>query len=77
MQSIVTDVNGKKSLRTWKPGPKPQGYVKILVNIPVEYLAVMKYKNEQCGGLNPVSQQIRDAIRGHLCGLIYTSLLKQ
>jgi hypothetical protein len=77
MQSIVTNVNGDKHLRTWKPGPKPKGYVKVLVNLPAEYVELMKIKNEQCGGLNSVSEQIRAAVRGHLCGLIYISLLKQ
>lgn len=77
MQAVVTDVNGNKFLRSWKPGPKPKGYVKVLVNIPAEYLAIMKAKNEECGGLNSVSDQIRSAIRGHLCGLIYISLFKQ
>lgn len=52
------------------------GYVKVLVNLPVEYVALMKAKNEECGGLLSVSQQIRDAVRGSLCGLIYISLLK-
>ena len=55
-----------------KTGPKPKGYVKVLVN----YLALMKWQNEKCGGLNPLSEQIRQAIRGMLCGLIYISLLK-
>lgn len=59
-----------------KTGPKPMGYVKVLVNLPVEYVALMKAKNEECGGLLSVSQQIRDAVRGSLCGLIYISLLK-
>lgn len=59
-----------------KTGPRPRNYKKILVNIPAEYLALMKAKNEECGGLYPVSEQIRDAIRGKLCGLIYISLLK-
>lgn len=77
MKSIVTDVNGDKFIREWTPGPKPKGYIKVLVNIPAEYLAIMKIKNEQCGGLNSVNAQIRAAIRGHLCGLVYTSLLKQ
>jgi hypothetical protein len=74
---VVVDVNGNKSLRVWKSGPKGRGYVKVLVNIPAEYLAVMKTKNEECGGLNSVSEQIRTAIRGHLCGLVYISLFKQ
>ena len=76
MKRIVTDVNGDRRIREWTPGPKPKGYVKVLVNIPVEYLAIMKIKNEQCGGMNSVSEQIRIAIRGHLCGLVYASLLK-
>lgn len=59
-----------------KSGPKPKGYVKMLVNIPVAYVAAMKAKNAECGGLYPVSEQIRAAIRGQLCGLIYISLLK-
>ena len=72
---IVTDVHGDKHLRTWKPGPKSRGYVKVLVNIPPEYLELMRWKNEECGGLNSVSEQIRQAIRGQLCGLIYISLV--
>ncbi len=59
-----------------KPGPKPKGYVKVLVDIPAEYLALMKLENEKCGGRYPVNEQIRQAIRGKLCGLIYISLLK-
>lgn len=42
-----------------------------------EHLAVMQYRREECGGLLSVNQQIRDAIRGHLCGLVYMSLYKQ
>lgn len=76
MKKIVSDVNGNKHIREWRPGPKPKGYVKVLVNLPAEYIVIMKIKNEQCGGLNPVSEQIRAAVRGHLCGLIYASLLK-
>ena len=47
-----------------KSGPKPKGYVKVLVNIPVAYLAAMKAKNAECGGMYPVNEQIRIAIRG-------------
>lgn len=60
-----------------KTGPKPRGYVKVLVNIPAAYLELMKIENEKCGGLNPVSEQIRTAIHGKLCGLIYISLLNR
>lgn len=77
MNRVVVDVNGNKRLRVWKPGPKPRGYVKVLVNMPIEYVELMKWKNEQCGGLYSVSEQIRQAVRGALCGLIYISLLKQ
>lgn len=59
-----------------KPGPKPKGYVKVLVSLPAEYLELMKWKNEECGGLYSVNEQIRQAVRGALCGLIYISLLK-
>lgn len=59
-----------------KSGPQPKGYVKVLVNIPVAYLAAMKAQNAECGGGYSVSEQIRMAIRGQLCGLIYISLLK-
>jgi len=76
MEKIVTSSNGNKYRKTWKPGPKPKGYVKILVNVPKEYIELMKWNNEKCGGLNPVSEQIRQAIRGALSGLIYISLLK-
>ena len=58
------------------PGPHPKGYAKILVRLPVEYIAAMKAENEKCGGLYPVNEQIRQAVRGKLCGLVYTSLLK-
>ena len=71
MQKVVTDINGRQSLRQWKPGPKPKGFVPVLVNIP---LAVMQYRREQCGGALSVNQQIRDAVRGYLCGLVYASL---
>jgi hypothetical protein len=64
MQRIVTDIHGRKSLRIWKPGPQPKGYVKFLVNVPAEHLELMKIQNEKCGGLNSVSEQIRTAIRG-------------
>jgi len=77
MEKTVEDVHGNKHRRRWTPGPKPKGYIKVLVNIQPEYLELMRWKNEECGGLNPVSEQIRQAIRGHLCGLVYISLLKQ
>ena len=77
MKRIVVDANGNKRVREWKPGPKSRGYVKVLVNLPPEYVAVMKAKNDECGGCNSMSEQIRQAVRGALCGLIYTSLLKQ
>lgn len=76
MKKIVVDVTGKRYIREWKPGPKPKGYVKILVNLPIEYLELMRWKNEECGGCNSVSEQIRQAVRGALCGLIYISLVK-
>ena len=62
--------------KTWKPGPKPRGYVRVLVSLPPEYVELMKWKNEQCGGKNPVNEQIRQAVRGALCGLVYISLYK-
>lgn len=76
MQRTHTDINGKKYIRRWRPGPKPRGYVKVLVNIPRAHLELMKWKNEECGGLNSVNEQIRQAVRGYLCGLVYISLLK-
>lgn len=76
MQKVVVGADGSWRLRTWRPGPKPQGYVKVLVNLPPEYLAAMQIKNEQCGGMLSVNQQIRDAVRGYLCGLVYISLVK-
>jgi hypothetical protein len=77
MEKIVVDVDGNKSRRIWMPGPKPKGYVKFLVNVPSEYMEIMKWNNELCGGNNPVSEQIRQAIRGSLCGLVYANLVKQ
>ena len=76
MERIHERVDGSKYKKEWKPGPKPKGYVKVLVSIPVEHLELMRWKNEQCGGMNPVNEQIRQAIRGQLCGLVYISLLK-
>lgn len=76
MNNIVVDVNGNKHLRTWRPGPKPKGYVKVLVNLPIEYVELMRWKKEECGGMYPVNEQIRMAVRGMLCGLIYISLVK-
>jgi hypothetical protein len=76
MNRIVVDVNGDHRVRQWKPGPKPRGYVKVLVNLPAEYVELMKWKKEECGGLCSVNDQIRTAVRGMLCGLTYISLLK-
>lgn len=59
-----------------KSGPKPKGYVKILVRLPAAHVAAMSAKNAECGGMYSVNQQVRDAVRGMLCGLIYISLLK-
>lgn len=58
-----------------KPGPKPHGYVKVLVNLPVAHLELMRIRNEECGGMNSVNEQIRAAVRGYLCGLVYISLV--
>lgn len=77
MKKIVTNVNGERFVREWKPGPKPRGYVKVLVNMPVEYVELMRIENEKCGGRLPVSAQICAAVRGQLCGLVYISLVKQ
>ena len=75
--TIYSDVDGNlHRLNHAKPGPKSKGYVKVLVNIPPEHLELMKWENEKCGGLNPVGEQIRQAIRAQLCGLVYISLLK-
>ena len=49
-QRIVTDVSGKKYIRQWEPGPKPRGFVRVLVDVPAEHLAVMQYRRDQCGG---------------------------
>ena len=76
-QRVVTDASGNKRLRQWKPGPKPRGLVRVLVDIPAEHLAVMQYRRDECDGLLSVNQQIRDAIRGHLCGLVYIGLYIQ
>ena len=76
MNRIHQDVSCDLWRRTWTPGPKAKGYVKVLVNIPPEYLELMRIKNEECGGLLSVNEQIRSAIRGALCGLEYISLLK-
>ena len=64
MQKIVTDVNGKR-------------YLRQCADIPADHLAVMQYRRDECDGLLSVNQQIRDAIRGHLCGLVYIGLYIQ
>jgi len=51
-------------------------YKKILVRVPMEYYEMMKWQNELCGGMNSVTEQIRESIRASLCGCVYTQLLK-
>ena len=46
-----------------KPGPKTRGYVDVHAELLPEYLAAMKAKNAECGGLLPVNEQIRRAAR--------------
>ena len=74
--TIYQNVDGKLHRREFRTGPKSKGYVKVLVNLPPEYLELMRWKNEECGGLNSVNEQIRQAVRGSLCGLVYTGLFK-
>lgn len=59
-----------------KSGPKPKGYVVLSVRLPAYYVAAMKAANEECGGKMSVNEQIRRAVCGMLCGLVYASLLK-
>jgi hypothetical protein len=60
-----------------KPGPKPNGNRPLLVDLPPAYIAVMKAKNEECGGLLSVNEQIRRAVRAYLLdGLVYINPLK-
>lgn len=58
-----------------KPGPRPRGYIKLLVNIPVAHVEMMKWKNEQRGGTLSVNEQIRRAVRNALCGQVYINLV--
>lgn len=60
-----------------KPGPKPSGYVPVLVEMPVEYLALLRWRRDDCGGLLPVNEQIRRAVRAYLLdGLVYINPVK-
>lgn len=77
MASRIYTVNGITYRHDWTPGPQPMGLVSVHAEIPPEYLAAMKARNDRCGGLYPVNEQIRRAIRAHLLdGLVYISLLK-
>ena len=59
---------------SFTPGPKPQGFVRVLVDIPATHLAVMQARRAECGTWLSVNQQIRDAIRNDLHGgFVYTS----
>lgn len=60
-----------------RSGHNPKDYKQILIRIPVEYLEIMRWENEKCAGKYPVNDQVRLAIRGMLCGLMYINLLKQ
>jgi len=72
------DGSRKLVRRSTRQGRKKQrAYIKILVRMPEEYVEMMKWKNEQCGGLNSVNDQVRQAVRAALCGCVYTQLLKQ
>ena len=75
--TIITTVTGEKIKRLHKKkGRKPRGYVKVLVNLPAAHVEAMKWQNEKCGGNLSVNEQIRTAVRGMLCGLVYTQLVK-
>lgn len=72
--------NGTHKLmrRSTPQGRRPERkYVKVLVRVPVEYHELMKWNNEECGGRNSITDQIRNAIRASLCGCVYTQLFKQ
>ena len=57
------------------PGPKPCGYQVVLVDLPVDDLARLKSLSAEFGGYVSVNQIIRDAVRVHLDGLVYTNPL--
>ena len=58
---------------TYQPGPKPQGFVRVLVDIPATHLAVMRARKAACPWMS-VNQQIRDAVQAHLQGgFVYMS----
>ncbi len=66
--------DGSLCYHEWTPGPRPCGLVGVHAEIPPEHLAVMKVRNAECGGMLPVNEQIRRAIRAYLVdGLVYTS----
>ena len=75
--TIYTDVDGNLHRRKHaKPGPKARGYIRVLVDMPPEYVEQMRWINEDCGGRLAVNEQIRRAVRAYLCGLVYINLVK-
>ena len=75
--TITTTVTGEKFRRIHKKKGRPsRGYVKVLVNLPAAHVEAMRWQNEKCGGNLSVNEQIRTAVRGMLCGLVYTQLVK-
>ena len=64
-------VDGSRYYHEWRPGPKPRGLIGVHAEMPLEYLAALRARNAECGGMLPVNEQIRRAVRMYLTdGLI-------
>ena len=77
MERIYKTINGQLyKIKRQKPGPKPNGYKAVLVDLPVEHIAALKARKAECGGYLSVNEQIRMAVRAYLLdGLVYINRL--
>ena len=73
-------VTGEKKYYLARTGPPSSGFVKRLINIPPEHLAVLQFIVEETGGMTSVNQLVRSAIKFYitmgLCNPVYIGLLK-
>jgi len=75
--TIYKTVTGETKRRNHRrKGRKPLGMTKLLIRLPTAHVEAMRWENERCGGRMSVNSQVRAAVRGMLCGLVYTQLVK-
>lgn len=73
-KKIYHNLSGQPyTIKYEKPGPKPCGYKAVLVDLPVDDITKLKSLSAEFGGYVSVNQIIRDAVRAHLAGLVYTN----